>query len=284
MFSEKFFNHQIDKALTEAPVISTEVHPRIVVFSDCHRGCGNWSDGFLPNKTIYEAALRYYFNNNFTYIELGDGDELWENRHFSDISIIHSDTFDMLRQFRDAGRFFMVWGNHDRVKSQPGSCAEPLSSATEGLIIECGNDSCHSSYHLIHGHQPDPLNNQLWKLSRWLVRYLWRPLELCGFKDPTSAARNYDKGKLVEQRLISWCRKNSASLMAGHTHRPVLTGTDESGKGWRYCNSGSCVHPDTITCIEMDRGQISLIKWATCADASQYIHVCRHVISGPYDM
>ncbi|MBQ4650031.1 MAG: metallophosphoesterase [Firmicutes bacterium] len=281
MFSEKFFNRQIDKALENAPVLSTAIHRRMVVFSDCHRGCGNWTDSFLPNKTIYEAALTYYFNNDFTYIELGDGDELWENRRFVDIAEVHRDIFGLLERFNEAGRLFMVWGNHDRIKSRPGFGVPPLPPVSEGVIIRPKVLSGHGDYHLIHGHQADPLNNQFWKLSRWLVRYFWRPLELCGFKDPTSAAKNYNKGKMVEQRLMAWCRTNSANLVAGHTHRPAL---HSSESGWRYCNTGSCVHPGTITCIEIDRGRISLIKWATCADASQYIHVCRHVIGGPYDM
>ena len=288
MFSQKFFNHQIDIALSSAPIIDSAHHQRIVIFSDCHRGSGNWSDSFLPNKTIYEAALTYYFNNGFTYIELGDGDELWENRNFTDIAEIHSDTFRLLERFADAGRMFIIWGNHDRVKSRNfryGFTALP--AAHEGLIIRCSSTPGHGSYHLIHGHQADPLNNQFWKIARWLVRYIWRPLELSGFKDPTSTAKNYDKGKIVEQRLLTWCRTNSVSLVAGHTHRPVLAGFQSDNSNthrWRYCNTGSCIHPNTITCIEMDHGNISLIKWATCADASQYIHVCRHIIGGPYEM
>jgi len=282
-FSEKFFSRQIEKALNDAPVITTSVHRRIVLFSDCHRGCGNWSDSFLNNKTIYEAALTYYFNNGFTYIELGDGDELWENRRFSDIAEIHSDIFSLLGRFREAGRLYMLWGNHDRIKSHSGVAGSLMQDAHESLIVHHNQDNPaanQTDYHLIHGHQVDPLNNQLWKLARWLVRYLWRPLELCGFKDPTSAAKSYDKGKKVEQRLITWTQANSANIVAGHTHRPAMT----SGHGWSYSNTGSCVHPNTITCIEMDHGHISLIKWATCADASQYIHVCRHIIGGPFEM
>lgn len=53
-----------------------------------------------------------------------------------------------------------------------------------------------------------------------MVRYLWKPLELAGFKDPTSAARNYKKGTTVENRLIEWAKKNDKNVMMGHTHRP----------------------------------------------------------------
>lgn len=281
LLSDRFYMRQIDKALNSAPVISAVEHPRLVLFSDCHRGNGTWSDSFLNNKTIYEAALGYYFERDFTYIELGDGDELWENRKFSDIEEIHSDIFNLLDKFQSAGRMYMIWGNHDRVKSRPCFRSAVLPPSTEAMIIRCpranGKDI---RYNLIHGHQADFLNNQLWKLARWLVRYIWRPLELAGIKDPTSAARNYSKGKIIEERMSGWARLNQTHLIAGHTHRPTLS---HSEKSWSYANTGSCVHPSTITCLEIIDGTISLIKWAACADENQYIHICRYVISGPED-
>ena len=191
--SEAFYMRQIDKALHSAPVISTEDHPKLVLFSDCHRGNGTWSDSFLNNKTIYEAALGYYFERGFTYIELGDGDELWENRSFSDIEEIHSDIFKLLDKFRNTGRMYMLWGNHDRIKSHRNFKSASLPPSSEALIIQCSGAGGSIRYNLIHGHQADFLNNQLWKLARWLVRYIWKPLELAGIKDPTSAARNYSK-------------------------------------------------------------------------------------------
>ena len=96
---KKFYAKQIDKALASAKEINQEEHPRIVVFSDCHRGNGTWNDSFLNNKTLFQAALGYYRENDFTYIELGDGDELWENRKFSDIEEIHADIFQQFLPF-----------------------------------------------------------------------------------------------------------------------------------------------------------------------------------------
>ena len=276
--SEAFYMRQIDKALHSAPVISTEDHPKLVLFSDCHRGNGTWSDSFLNNKTIYEAALGYYFERDFTYIELGDGDELWENRSFADIEEIHSDIFKLLEKFRNTGRMYMLWGNHDRIKSHRNFKSASLPPSSEALIIQCSGAGGSIRYNLIHGHQADFLNNQLWKLARWLVRYIWKPLELAGIKDPTSAARNYSKGKLIEKRMADWAELNHTHLITGHTHRPTLS----HNKGdWSYANTGSCVHPSTITCLEIDTGTISLIKWAACADDNQYIHICRYVIIGP---
>ena len=49
---------------------------KIILFSDLHRGVGDWSDDFAHNKLIYSYALQHYFDHGFTYIEIGDGDEL----------------------------------------------------------------------------------------------------------------------------------------------------------------------------------------------------------------
>ena len=69
LISNNFYDRQIKKALAGAKTISTSEHSRIVLFSDCHRGNGTWNDSFLSNKTVFEAALTYYYNGGFTYIE-----------------------------------------------------------------------------------------------------------------------------------------------------------------------------------------------------------------------
>jgi hypothetical protein len=66
---------------------------KFILMSDCHRGNGSWTDNFLKNRNIFIGALTHYYNNNYTYIELGDGDELWENTQLSDIMSVHKDTF-----------------------------------------------------------------------------------------------------------------------------------------------------------------------------------------------
>ena len=55
---------------------------KIVLISDVHRGDGTYADSLLPNRNIYITALKYYLKNNYTYIEVGDGDELWKNKNF----------------------------------------------------------------------------------------------------------------------------------------------------------------------------------------------------------
>ena len=53
---------------------------RFILFSDCHRGVNDWADEFANNQGLFFHALERYYAEGFTYIELGDVDELWENR------------------------------------------------------------------------------------------------------------------------------------------------------------------------------------------------------------
>ena len=68
------------KRLTEvfdsAREITFDDSDKIIFFSDCHRGDGSWSDEFDDNQDIFFHALNYYFKQGYTYIEVGDGEEL----------------------------------------------------------------------------------------------------------------------------------------------------------------------------------------------------------------
>ena len=92
-------------------------------------------------------------------------------------------------------------------------------------------------------------------------------------------AKNYKRREAVGARLENWARARHTYLAAGHTHRPSLTFSEK--EGWGYFNTGSCVHPNTITCMELIYGQLSLVKWTLCADENSYLKVCRHIVAGP---
>ena len=71
---------RLSKVYENSKVIPYDYYSKFVIMSDCHRGSGNSGDNFLKNQNIFFAALNDYYKKGFTYIELGDGDELWENR------------------------------------------------------------------------------------------------------------------------------------------------------------------------------------------------------------
>ncbi len=279
-------------AFEQAPVLPLSASSRYILISDCHRGCGTNNDNFLKNQNLYFAALKHYYHHGYTYIELGDGDELWENRSFDAIKSIHNNVFWLLSRFYNEGRLLLLYGNHDIVKrssrfAQKNCTYYPCSTCQEkelfpGMIFYPGailkNTACDKEIYLTHGHQADFFNSVMWRTSRFLVRYLWKPLESAGILDPTSAAKNNTKKKKIEQTLTEWAKKNACILITGHTHRPML---DETVT---YCNTGSCVHPRCITCIEIERLQISLVKWTLGTRADRSLYVMREVLSGPFSL
>lgn len=266
------YEKRITNAFKNAPVLPIYTSSKLALISDCHRGSGNSNDNFLKNRNLYLAALTYYYERGYTYIELGDGDELWENRNFQQIYEIHSDVFQLLYSFFRKKRLYMIYGNHDMIKKeQPLSLEFPFY---EGIILK---DCCfNTSLYLTHGHQADTLNSVFWKLSRFLVRYAWKPLEQFGVLDPTSAAKNYSVKEKTEKRLERWALQNQATIITGHTHRPVL-----DSKRTHYCNTGSCVHPAGITCIEIINSSLFLVKWNMEIKEDLSLYVARTVLNGP---
>lgn len=265
---------------------------KVVLMSDCHRGKGDWADEFSKNQNICFVALNHYYNKGYTYIEVGDGDELWENRNFSDVKRIHSHIFWLLSKFYKENRLKFIFGNHDMVKKNPTFVKSNMYEyydeenkknislfkdikIHEGLILKY--NSTNNKIFLVHGHQGDLLNDRFWRLSRFLVRYLWRPLNMFGVKDPTSAAENHHKKHKVEKRLIKWAKSEKQMLIAGHTHRPMVPEMGEP----LYFNIGSCVHPRCITAIELEFGNISLVKWYVNTKEDGTLFIDRKVLVGP---
>lgn len=286
---------RLNKSFEGALRLPLTDHTRYVLISDCHRGTGTSYDNFLKNQNLYFAALQFYYRMGFTYIELGDGDELWENRSMEQIIETHSNVFWLLSLFREQGRLYMLYGNHDMVKkniryakrtcsayhcSYDTSAREkqplfPDMTFHSGIILE-NNTSPVNNVYLTHGHQSDLFNSVLWRFTRFLVRYLWKPLERFGVLDPTSAAKNYTRKHKAEQRLHHWAEKENHILITGHTHRPALSEQDKY-----FYNSGSCVHPRCITCLELEGKRIRLVKWTLATHSDMSLYVSREILAGP---
>ncbi len=283
---------KLSKAYERAKVVPFNSNSKIVLMSDCHRGDGSWNDGFAHNQTIFYAALGYYYDRDYGYIELGDGDELWENKEMETIIDMHNDVFWKMSKFYEECRFYTIYGNHDMEKrdklfvkeklysyydegKKKCVCLFPNITVYESIILKDEDNG--EEIFLIHGHQGDFLNDTIWKVTRFLVRYLWRPLEALGIRDPTSTAKNYKKRGKVEERVIEWAEKNRKMIIIGHTHRASFPNVGEV----LYFNTGSCVHPICITAIEINRGAISLVKWCTSVNQFQELGIAREVLAGP---
>jgi UDP-2,3-diacylglucosamine pyrophosphatase LpxH len=294
---------RLSEVLKSSEEISFDNSSKFILVSDCHRGDNSWADDFAPNQNIFFHALNSYFDRGFTYIEIGDGEELWENRYFEDIRRAHSHIYWKLSQFYEKGRLYLIWGNHNREWKDPRNVKRYLSRykherrrrpgtkaisaplfdgirVHEGLVLH--HMPTNRRIFLTHGHQGDLLNDEWWWVGRFIVRGLWKVLQIVGVKDPTSPAKNFKKRVKLEEQMVEWLERNRGTLdvlIVGHTHRPYLPGEKEAP----YCNTGSCVHPRSITGIEIENGQVRLIKWFIDVNpgAGGILFVNREILEGP---
>ncbi|MEH6512011.1 MAG: serine/threonine protein phosphatase [Maribacter arcticus] len=284
---------RLNRAYENAKIIPFDNNSKFILFSDCHRGDNSFSDEFANNRNIYFHALKFYFSEGFQYCELGDGDELWENINFVSIFEAHKNIYKLLKQFHLEHRLHMIWGNHDMVykdedyvKKHLSSYFEPIEDKDkslfegikyhEALILK--HSDTQQEVFLTHGHQADWWNYTFWRWGRFLVRVLWKPLQVWGIADPTSPAKNYTELIKVERRIKKWILKNSLKVtVVGHTHRPRFP---EPGDIPLF-NDGSCVHPRSITGIEIEKGNISLIKWQINTTDDGTLRVVRILLEGP---
>jgi hypothetical protein len=85
---------------------------RFIIFSDQHKGRKNGADDFKNAEANYLDALDYYYRNGYTYINLGDSEELWENS-LRGVKKYNQASFDAEKTFLGKNRFIKVFGNHD---------------------------------------------------------------------------------------------------------------------------------------------------------------------------
>lgn len=285
-------NKRLNKVFKSAKEIAFNDSSKFIFFSDCHRGDNSWADDFAHNQTLFFHALNYYYDKGFTYIEIGDGDELWENKRFADIRQAHSHIFWKMSKFHKENRLYLIYGNHDIKWKNPKNVEKNLYryyderkgryellfdgiEVYEGLILK--HSGTGNKIFLVHGHQVDLKNDNLWYLAKFVVRKIWRPLQRRGVKDPTSPAKNFKIKRKVEKKLKEWVEDNDQMLIAGHTHRSIFPDEGETP----YFNDGCCVHPRCITGIELQNGEITLIKWWVKPKDDGALYVTREILEGP---
>ncbi|BBF42250.1 hypothetical protein lbkm_0932 [Lachnospiraceae bacterium KM106-2] len=285
-------NKRLTEAYNQAQVKYFDKDSKYIFFSDLHRGDDSISDEFSRNQALFVNALDYYYRNGYFYVEAGDGDELWEHPEFRHIRAAHTDVFTAMKRFYEEKRFIMMYGNHnifiknseyvrkyyyqffdeyqDELKEFfPG--LKPLGS----LVLkqkETGQEIL-----VVHGHQGDLMNDQLWFINCLLLRYFWRYIHLVGFKNPSSPARNQFKRHKVEKNYTKWIAENHIMLICGHTHRMKFPKKGQLP----YFNIGCGVHTKGITGIEIVNNEIMIVQWRMQADEGGIVRMCRNIIRGP---
>lgn len=279
-------------AYQNAKVHKIDDSSKYIFFSDMHRGDDSASDEFTRNETVFLHALEYYYDRGYTYVEVGDGDELWEYADYKNIRLAHSDIFLAIKRFFDEDRFVLLYGNHNiYLKSQAFvannlySYYDEFSQDTKELLpgltpyeaLLLNYESSGQEILVVHGHQGDFMNDQLWRASMLLMRFFWRYLHVVGFQNPASPAKNLYKRAKIEIKYKKWIEKHKKIIICGHTHRPKFSERTEPP----YFNTGCCIHSKGLTGIEISDGNLMLVNWRIKANKNGEIKVERSIVRGP---
>jgi UDP-2,3-diacylglucosamine pyrophosphatase LpxH len=275
---------RLTEVFARAKTVGFDDTSRLVFFSDCHRGDSSRADAFAANEALFLHALDQYDQAGFTYVEVGDGDELWQNRSLKPIRRAHGRTYDRLHEFDRAGRLHMLLGNHDIQHPYRTQVNKDGIVADEGLILQHRKSG--QQVFVVHGHQADLRGDRFLPLSKFTVRHLWRRTLILGLAKGTLWMKDLqDRHRLeryivskiqaaklhIEQRIANWARDNRQIILCGHTHRPTSA---QQGMP-PYFNTGNCVSPGQITGIEIQDGAISSVRWSVNG------RVKREVLSAP---
>src|SRR5688572_4398836 len=258
---------------------------KFIIFSDHHKGNRDFGDDFANNEPNYLAALEYYLQNKFTYINLGDSEELWK---YTPEQVISKNIRSLRAEakFHEQVKYHKTFGNHDitwKNKLDVDSWFKDIFTLPlpvwEGILLKTKINDRPLSIYLTHGHQGDKLSDNN-SLSTWLVAHVWRPVQRYLEINVNTPAKDYrlrDRHNIVMHDWSS--RRENLLLITGHTHKPVFASgkysdhennkIDKTVSGEKkiklkpsYFNSGCCCYSDgDITGIEIAGDKISLIKW-----------------------
>jgi len=113
--------------------LTSTAKSRFIIFSDAHYCDGIGADDFAANSLLFNCALDYYYDQGFPLIELGDSEDLWENKRFPQIYITHTSVYGRLTKFHDSDPektcYIKICGNHDdcrKNRCRAWHCAEAL--------------------------------------------------------------------------------------------------------------------------------------------------------------
>lgn len=199
---------------------------KFIIFSDQHKGVRNDADNFALAERNYLAALTYYDHERYTYICLGDSEELWEN-HLDAVHAHNEKTFEIEKLFLQRGALVKIFGNHDLYWGNDPLAGYMLKKIYgqevkiyEGLILKPLNKEI--DIYLTHGHQGDLQSDGNW-FSKWFVATIWERLQAYLQINPNTPATNDNLKTLHNKMMYEWsAAQSNLLLVTGHTHQPVF--------------------------------------------------------------
>ncbi len=260
---------------------------KFILFSDQHKGNRDYADDFANNEFNYLQALKYYHQQNFSFINLGDSEELWKYTP-EQVLPANEKAFAAEAAFQP-GKYYKTFGNHDIIWKNKWDAERLLKKyftlplpIYEGIILKTniGNEAL--TIFCTHGHQGDKMSDNN-AFSTWLVAHLWTPIQRYLRINVNTPSKDDWLRNKHNKLMYQWSsnRKN-VLLITGHTHKPVFASGKYSPHPSNiieqdvpekikpsYFNSGCCCFSDgDITGIEIANGCIRLIKWHNGNNAS----------------
>ncbi len=201
---------------------------RFIIFSDQHKGDGDLADDFATNKDNYHAALDYYLTNGFTYINLGDCEELWEN---GPEPVLARYAIEMKQEaaFKADNRYYRIFGNHDILWFDKTAVTKFLSpifgidtQVLEGLVLRTTVSEKEVDIFLAHGHQGDRVSDSN-AFSKWFVGRIWVPIQRWLELNVNTPAKDFHLTDKHNVMMYEWTKQfENVILITGHTHKPVF--------------------------------------------------------------
>lgn len=276
----KLYNSSKKNSKRVCPLFLDASTDKIIIFSDQHKGNRDRADDFANNELNYLNALDFYKQQNFSFINLGDSEELW--KYTTEEVLNNNEKAFAAEAAFQPNNYYKTFGNHDIIwKNKIDSerllkkyFAMPLP-VYEGILIKTIIGTETLTIFCTHGHQGDKMSDNN-GFSTWLVAHIWAPVQRylqINVNTPSKDDRLRNKhNKLMHEWSSN--RKNLL-LVTGHTHKPVFASgkyavktshkIEEVGGGSlkpSYFNTGCCCFNDgDITGIEIADGHIRLIKW-----------------------
>ncbi len=305
LFSKKkrkeFTFNRLDEHLKRAREIPFDLKKgKCVIFSDAHKWDRGKKDYFKANERLYLKLLDYYLGNKFILVLNGDIEE-GQGSKLETVVKKYPDTFKSENKFKNAGKYYRIYGNHDH-SWKDDHVRWKLLYQYFGIFDVSPAYRIGEKIIIFHGHEGDIWSDYLRGLAGIGVRLGKRI-----FGSRKRAAKNYKIRNIRENWLSEWAEKKDILLIAGHTHRPmfksmsveenfqvlknVLTGTRsfeeydntiivqkklfpkdkeieiKIREKERYYNTGGCMfckekdRISQITCIEIADKKIRLLKW-----------------------
>ena len=201
---------------------------KFIIFSDHHKGARNGADDFMLCELNYLSALDFYFEKGYSYIALGDCEELWENMFLS-VKKNQQPAFEKEKKFAHANRFIKIIGNHDLYwKNDPLAFFQireiydmdvPIH---EGVLLQTSVNNAQLNIFCTHGHQGDAVSDGNW-FSKFFVSKIWAPLQSFLRINPNTPAYDASLKTTHNQMMYDWSAgQKNLLLITGHTHQPVF--------------------------------------------------------------